>query len=435
MKKLSIPPVLILLALASCSHFGHLTRRYSSMEIHRNNDTIKKYIAVDAYSIEKEPETQKPKTIFDLLPQGQQALINEISKKESSSNALITAITSNLTQQTKNLTNVYDYSKCNKRIIVSIRNKGHSPADRIPKINVTLDLGSKVRILSCNKLTTEYQTLDLGKLNFKTTLNSEISGNISADVGTEAAITGQDASLKTSGKSNTGVTGKMSANRSFEEEVYLKQRMVVLNAAINNNILTLYQEGISGIDLTGNILADITIGFNDLKVFQTFTFNNLTKDGIPSEPDKVSINEKLFISPNISEDVSCKISFEADYRHVERKHRTISESDDKVSLYYGEVNNPTSNIILTESGLQPKVWKLAEYGDNNRKPLQLTDTTKTGGKELLFSSYDEANDFVKWFISKFDYTKSEMRISDKKLLIRMTSSFLKEKRIEILPNE
>lgn len=435
MKKLLISSVLILLILPSCSHFGHLTRRYRSMEIHRNNDTIKKYVSVDAYSIEKEPESQKPKTIYDLSPQGQQALINEISKKESNSNALITAISSNLTQQTKSLTNVFDFSKFNKRIIVSIRNRGHSPADRIPKINITLDLGPKVRILSCNKLTTEYQTLDLGKLNYGTDLKSEISGEISAEAGTEAAITGQDGNFKTSAKSNTGLSGKVSANQSFEEEVYLKQRMVVLNAAINQNLLTLYQEGISGIDLTGNIIADITIGVNDLKVFKTFTFNNLIKDGIPCDPGKVSISEKLFISPNISENVSCKISFEADYRHVERKHQTISESDDEVSLYFGEVNNPTSSITLTGSGLQPKVWKLTEYSDNNRMPLQLIDTTKAGGNELLFSSYEEASEFAQWFLAKFNYTKSEMRITDKKLLIRMTPSFLKVKRIEILPNE
>lgn len=76
------------------------------------------------------------------------------------------------------------------------------PADRIAKINITIDIGSEVKMLSCNKLSTEYQTLDLGKLNYTNTQNAEISDNASIEAGNEATVTGDKTTDKTSGKAS-----------------------------------------------------------------------------------------------------------------------------------------------------------------------------------------------------------------------------------------
>jgi hypothetical protein len=436
MKKVIIFSLSLTVIFSSCNFSGRLTKRYKSITVTNDNNAIKNKIDVNAYVIEKEKgESPKPKTIFDLSPKAQAALISELSKKETATDKFISGLTNNLSSKPSNTTEIIDYSQFEKRIVVSIRNKSHMPADRISKINITLDIGNEVKILSCNKLTTEYQTLDLGKLNYSNTQNAEVTGNASIEAGNEATITGDKTSEKATGKMGVGVAGKLSANRSFSEEVLLKQRMVALNAAISQNKLSLYQEGISGIDLTGNILADVTLGIENLKVEKIYSFSELIKNDVVTDAGNIKASEKIIICPNLTQDIKAKISFEADYREVLKKHKTISESDDKVNLYYGTVVNTTEEVIIPQNKIKPKLWKLTFTDIALKLPIQIKSPAVVVSGDLLFNSFNEAKEFALWLKSKYDDSKTSLTVTSSKYVVTMPTGFTTIQNIEILPHE
>jgi hypothetical protein len=375
-------------------------------------------IAVDAYIIEKKDSVSaKPKTIFDLSPKAQAVLIENICKKEAQPDNLIDKLTKVLSSKSDHSADIIDYSQFEKRIVVSIRNNSHMPADRISKITVTLDLGQDVKMLSCNRLATEYQTIDFGKLDYSNSLSTEGSGNITLGSGS-------------SGKTGAGLSEKVSTNRAFSEEVLLKQRTVVLNVSIKENKLSLHQEGLSGIDLTGNIIADMTIGIKNLKVERVYSFSNLKNDTINSKPQNVTVNESFVIYPNLNDDIKANISFEADYRHVIKGDKTISESDDKVELLYGQVTNPNSEVIIPKNKIQPKFWKLVLNDDTTMTPIQIQSPSISCPVDLLFNSFDMARKFMVWLKLKYDDSKKEMQIG-KDYTLQMPSSFKTIKNIDI----
>ncbi len=434
MKKVIFATLLASILVSSCNFSGRLTKRYKTITVTENDVAIGDRIDVNAYVIEKEKsESPKPKTIFDLSPKGQAALITELGKKETATDKFVSGLTNNLSAK-PNPAEIIDYSQFEKRIVVSVRNKSHMPADRIEKIIITLDIGSEVKILSCNKLTTEYQTLDLGKLNYTNTQNAEISGSAGIEAGNEATLANEKITNTTTGKTSAGLTGKFSASRSLSEEVLLKQRMVVLNAAISQNKLSLYQEGVGGIDLTGNILADVTLAIEDLKVEKAYAFSELIKNEVLSEAASIKVSEKLLICPNITNDVKANVSFEGGYRQVLKRHNTISESDDKVQSYYGKVVNSTAEIIIPKNKIQPKLWKLTFTNDAFKRPVQITSPTAGGPGDLLFNSLAEARDFALWLKIKYDPAKNPFKIGGQNYIITMPPNFVTIQNIEILSN-
>jgi len=218
MKKLLIVALLVAIIVASCFPKGKLTKRYNTISLIENKDTINKYVKVNAYFIEEDKaETQKPKTIFDLSPQAQAAIIREISKKETATDKFISALNNTLSSKTINTDDIIDDSQIEKRIVISIRNTSHMPADRISRITITLDFDKEnktVRILSCDKLITAYQTLDLGKTNYTSAQNAEVSGNASIGAGTTGTVTNNKDTFTTTANTNAGISGKLSANNS-----------------------------------------------------------------------------------------------------------------------------------------------------------------------------------------------------------------------------
>ncbi len=447
MKKLFLVTLSIAIVLASCCVAkSTLTKRYKSIKLIENNDTIGKYVKVSAYLIEKEKvDEQKPKTIFDLSPQAQSSIIKEISKKETGTSKFIAVLTDSLSfkpiKKTDDIINDYQIER---RIVISVINKSHIPADRISRIKITLAFDKKnLKILSCDKLITAYQTLDIGKTNYTSTKNAEIVGNASIGAGTKSinVLSNQD-TIGASAETNAGFSGKLSSTRSYSEEVLLKQRIISLNTELDKNKLSFYQEGISGIDLTGNILADVKLEFIDLNVDKVYSFTNLKTGDKFNEPSLIKVNDKTIIYPNLSKDknvgVKVSVSYEADFRKVIKNHETISESDDSVKLYYGAQSNKDS-LVIPRTILMPALYKISLKGDSEHLPIQIN--FPNGSNELLFYSYNEAKDFLLWMISKFDKNKKEIPIGDSKFWgiefnmqnfsITMPSSYKPNQGIEI----
>lgn len=442
----------IILLVTGCSTNGHLTRRYKSLKM-IEIPSIEKFVKVDAYAIEKERESApSKKSIFDLSPQAQKELIKQIGINETESEKIINALSKSLSALLASTIEILDYTKFEKRIVVTIKNLSHFPGDRISKINVRLKLDDKLRLLSCNRLTTEWQTLDLGKLNYSNTISGEISGNLGFGSnlvnsntnslggeetstlinGTNVSNTGSSlikdsygitASNSNTGTNSQGLNGKLSGSRSFAEEVMLRRRIVSLNASISENTLDLFQESISGIDLTGNILADIVFDGNssnqDVAVEKVFSFSNLSDVNKKSnDADKIKVREFIAKYIDFREDLKATIEFDADLRHVQKGDQTISESDDIVDLYYGTFKSmPTTPkvTIIRRDQLNPKFYVL-QINDNSKLPVEIVSPTGTIST-LKFSSVTDAKEFNLWLKEKFSgYTDQQgnlkMNLSD-----------------------
>jgi hypothetical protein len=420
MKKIFFITIAIIIIFSSCGALkkGKLTRRYKSITLIENEDTINKYVNVFGYLVEKESaELQKPKTVFDLSPQAQAAIIREISNKETGTGKFITALTDSLAFRTiKKSDDIIDNTQVERRIVLSIINTSHIPADRISRIKIKLDFDSaEVKILSCDKLITAYQTLDLGKINYTSTQNAEVSGNatIGAGISATKVLNNQDTIGITAG-TTAGFSGKLSANRSYSEEVLLKQRIVLLNTSLKKNQISFYQEGASGIDLTGNILADVKLDLVKKGVKIVYSFSGLKTENKFNDPSSIKVSKKTIIYPDLNKDVRVKIEFEADYRQVtkNRDHRTISESDDRVKLYYGNVINKDT-LVIPYKILLPRLYKLSLVGDTKHAPVQINIPSIASGP-LLFNSYKEAEDFLLWLKAKFK-GKTDVKTDDQTL--------------------
>jgi len=432
MKKIIILSVALSTVLSGCNFNGKLTRRYKSMSLISSNDEVKGTVEVNAYTLEKDKPAPTTKTIFDLSPKAQAALIAEVAKKETTTDPFIAGLIKSLLAKTPNNSEILDYSQIERKVVVSIRNKGHWPADRISKINVGIDLGtvSEMKLVSCSRLTTEYQSLDIGKLNYSNTQSGELGAKVTGGVNVEAGIEQGGVTAAAKPSLNGELNGKLTASRSFAEEVLLKQRMVALNAAIQANKLTLYQEGVSGIDLTGNIIADVKFAVSDLNVAKVYSFGDIRiANGAANDADKLKVNEKVIVYPNLTSDVSATLSFEADYRHVTKGDKTISEADDKVQIFYGEHTDTNPTILIPKEQLVPKLYVLSFSDVKGKMPIQIKSPIGSGFGDMVFNSISDAKDFANWLREKYTST---LKIGAEKYELEMPAGFTSISKIEVV---
>ncbi len=431
--------IFTLLLLASCGS-GHLTKRYKSIKVIKNDKVIEDSIYVGVYFL-KEKSTPKiaSKTIFDLSPKGQQAYIKEIGKKEKTSDTILQKISASLSSKKKTKTVLIDRTIINKQAVLSVANRSQMPANRISKINITLDFGNNVRILSCNKISTVFETLDLGKLNYSNTNSASISGNSNTtnllENSTLKSFDELNSNTKKKSSSNgAGISGTVTASQTFSEEVILRQRRVALNAVIANNKLSLYQDGIVGIDLTGNLIADITFITNDTRSVDFFVFNSLydkvTKKLI--DPKQLKFSEITEVLPYLKNNIEATISYQAAFRHVVSGHSTISESDDKIKLFNGNVTNTSKQLLIDKKDFNiTKHYKLTFKNINPKLPIKISGSLIN--KDLVFNSYEKAKNFSNWLLNKFNVKNKSLKIDNNKFSIDMPKGFNDINNIEILP--
>ncbi|RZM05980.1 MAG: hypothetical protein EOO88_54075, partial [Pedobacter sp.] len=149
--------------IGSCQYTGKLTRRYKDMEI--KSVDIKPWVQVNAYVNDPDKVTQAPvapKMFADLSSEGQEELIKQLSKKVKFSDSLIYFIGRDLykAKQEKEQPKILDNTLFTKRFIIGLQNKSDFPADRISKIEVTLESeDSNVLVISCDKIISKYESI------------------------------------------------------------------------------------------------------------------------------------------------------------------------------------------------------------------------------------------------------------------------------------
>lgn len=432
----------IALSLSSCCNKKPVfTKRYAKLTVETNSTIIKDSISIGGYIIEPTKESPpKATTIADLTDKGQAALITELAKKEAKTEDFLNATGSKIQSKSKeNKEPIIDYTKITKQVVLTIQNKSHNPANRIAKINAILDLSSSdanIKLISCDKLVTTFGSIDLGKLNYSDVSVSELTGTASLGGGVEKNITEGTDTTKITSSNGLSATGKLSSTKTLAEEVLLKQRLVSLNASIDNNKLQLYQEGTTGIDLAGNVIATITFEVKNVAVQKVFSFSNLidaTTKKI-SDPKDIKMSSSLILYPNLTTGLNAKLGYEADFRYVVKNSETIVESDDEVKLYNGSFTHTNPVELVSKEKLIPKLWIIAQSDDKNFLPVQIQSVNSLVGGQLLFNSFEDAENFLAWI--KFKYSTNatnSLSIVNNDYFVKMPSTFNDIKKLEIYP--
>jgi hypothetical protein len=260
-----------------------------------------------------------------------------------------------------------DYQKLN------VSSSRFSPADRIEYLKFSLEIPPEYNLdfSGWNRYTTEYGEIEIADVSFSTSLDLEM-----------------DRSVK-----ETDAGGKTSFSRSEQQEV--RARYLKLNGSINNKIISVEEEGTREIDLTGNVIADVSLefeGFPERIAFPQFAGEHSPLTG------KVSLTGFSFADvmvPRMEEapdTLTASLTFDYVYRHVQSGDKTFVEWDDQVEYYTGKVNKQIP--LFLKRDYIPGFYCIGSERDPN-KQLKIKDG---GDKEYLlqFVNYQDARRVVEY---------------------------------------
>ena len=313
-------------------------------------------------------------------------------------------------------------------MFIGVFNKSLYPADRIYRIEASVKTSSdEVYFTSCDAVITKYETLEIAKQTQTTNLGFEAGGNAGSTIvanssGTTTDNAGSESgnqsgeekntssqkntSSNTTGSTNSrqsttglGANAKFNASRSRTEEGSLRQRYVALSGNILEKGVKLYTESISGIDLTGNIIAEVSFKFTNTVSDFIHSFDKLYKtDGAPNSPDDIGVKFKFVIYPSLTKDVIMDdITVSGVLRAVVCNQRTIIEGDDKIAMleYTGLKPSDGSPVkLIRTSDAIPKKWVIK----NDVARLRIRSSAGDAATEgvLYFDNVHQANAMLQW---------------------------------------
>jgi len=389
--KTVIVSLLILVTLSACAT-PELSKRYAKADFAqlKTETDAKKYVTIKVVSY---PITTKPtqyKKIFDLSDHGQQAFINALKEKEIETDNFLSKLLSSL--ESKQSKNVIDQTKFSRKLVLSIKNETDFPANRIDTIKLTLTIkdSKKVKFSNWDKIVTNYQSIDIGKLTLGKTSSFSFSPEITTEAGASAKF------------------GTLSYERSLKEEVSIKDRSVT-SGTLTDEEAILFQKGAPGMDLSGNLIADVEFEVTDIAVKTLYKFDHLfKKDGSPeTEHKNINIIETLALYPNLKEDIKGGLEFDFVFREVKSGQETFLEGDDSVVFQKGK--GKTDDITLIKKDEYAlKAWRII----CNKDYLHLFFKGRKKATVIDFPSYDDAQLFLKWVkdLKPLTIKENEIRI-------------------------
>jgi hypothetical protein len=365
-----------------------LTRRYKTMtpKTGANNSAT-----LTVFALEVPPESSQS-NVFNLSERGQAALITSLKDKTDSPKALLGAVGSPIAKppQTPSVINL---TKFKRRVVFSVENNAiQTPADRLMQATIILRLPpDKSNFVSWDRFASKYEIVDLGKLTFTQTneLNFDIK---TVPPGISSIITNADASNK--------------ATRSLVEEVTLKQRYVSFTGSLTPSAARIVQQGVVGIDLTGNVAIDLDIAVKENPARPVvLTPSNLFDDkDNPTSPDAVKfLTQELIVPADQANPIEAQATLDYIMRHVVKGDSTIIEGDDEVTLASGATSSITVSLIPT-SALEFSIYWLIDPVTKNVMHI----SKRPGGcsignvEPMKFLTYEDAAAFLSWLIRQSD---------------------------------
>jgi hypothetical protein len=373
-------------SLAACE--SELPRRYKAMTMERQASGAP-LVRASAFVIEK-PESGEEPGVLQLDAEGQASLITAVSAMENTAKGLYQQLAKGFARQP--MREVIDRSKITRRIVFSTQKAGLAaePADRISRLEFNLEgLPDGLQFHQWNRFETEYGEVDLGKIGLKK--GAELSAKLSPTFG---------------GGLNAGEAG-ITVSRELSEEINLRQRFIGLTGTLDAQRATLVQEGVTGIDLSGNTSIDLTVAFDRDALdpervvrFDSFRTNKglKTADEVSYRVIPLHVPSYTLVCEKLAQGIRTRLAGSYVLRHVRKGSATIMEGDDVVVFARGDLDiTPREMLFMSHEQLNQLrarffIHSLRSEGEN----LAIDHSRQDPNLPLDFATYEEAEEFIDW---------------------------------------
>ncbi|MEN8202726.1 MAG: hypothetical protein ABFS28_09040 [Bacteroidota bacterium] len=314
------------------------------------------------------------KNLWDLSASAQAELVRILNERYPDNEQFIGALGNEyLTEGFKpspNFTNkdlrmVFTISKKREYRDLNETSTRFSQADRIEYLKFSLELPPECNLgfKEWNRYATEYGEVEIADVSFSTSLNLEADGVVK--------------------QTDTG--GKASFSR--DEQQVVRTRYLKLNGSISDQVISIEEEGTREIDLTGNVIADVSLefaGFPERIYFPVFANTELSS--LRHMDVQVPLMEEVY------DTIKATLTLEYVYRHVQSGSRTFAEWDDQVEYYTGTVRKQVP--LFQKDDYLPGFYCIADLQDE-RDLLKIRQ-----GEEreylLQFMTYKDALRVLEW---------------------------------------
>jgi len=373
--------------LISCSTS---LKRYRSASQTGNDNTL---ADADLFSsrISATNSLQTKKTLLDLTAEAQAQFIRIMNTRYPDNGSFLNSLYFEFLPAANDPVQT-DYIKKDLRMVFSVsRKRGYhdskgapllTEADRLEYLKLTVVLDEPfVKFTGWNMYTTEYGSVEIGDVSFSKSLGTDLSASIPVKIN----------SIK------SDLSPSVNAAISRKEDQQVKYRYIKLNGKLNDTVLVMEEEGTRETDLTGNIIADVSIRFRSAQEYVTRIYNLYDSAGKITPPGKLILKSSIVEIPDVEfpqKEIGAKLILDYVYRNVTGGSKTFPEWDDRIKYYTGHREKHIS--LLRDADYVPAFFGIGTGQGTAKKELVSLAGRDGSSYRLMFASYSEAADFCKW---------------------------------------
>lgn len=370
----------ILLLLTGCTSL----KRYRSATFKARDNTL---AGMDLFGYQLTPSGTSPagKNLWELSASAQTRLIQILDSRYPDNSQFISAL--NHEYLTEEAIPSYDYTRKNLRMVFTISRErdypslkggslsGHfSPADRIEYLKFSLAIPDdyNLHFTEWNRYGTEYGEIEIGDISFTQSLDLEAEGTVYERV---------------------DLDGTASLRRTEKQEI--RSRYLKLNGSISENKITIEEEGTREIDLTGNVIVDVSVEFDAFPERITVPLFSGTGKTAEDTTRVAALQFMDVLVPRIEEapdTIRAVLELDYVYRHVKSGWKTFQEWDDHVEYYTGSIRKEIP--LFHRDDYLPSFYCIGT--DRDEKKAVKTRSAPGRTYPLYFRSYSDASRFCEW---------------------------------------
>jgi hypothetical protein len=380
----------VVLFISACTTF----RRYSSV-LESGIDSTLADIDLFGIRISQAKPDNGAKSLWDLSADAQSQFIKILNSRFPDNDMFLESLSFKYMMGDEDLPET-DYVSKDLRLIFSVSRRSGilnekvfnspeiSPADRLEYIKISLVLNDpSLRFTGWNIYSTEYGSIEIGDVSFTKSIDLKGSAALSAK----------------NGMVNGDVSAGTVTSLSRKEDQSIKQRYLKLTGRINKQRIEMEEEGTREIDLTGNVIADVSLEFDRSTEMITQIKGLKDSTGIYNPPQELSADVYLVSVPGkkkIDEFIEANLKMDFVYRNVRNGRRTFPEWDDRVKYYRGTVTKTIP--LFTARDYVPGFYCIGSLSQNAVRDL--IDIERGGDTQypLIFRNYKEASAFFTWLM-------------------------------------
>ena len=370
--------MILLIMVSGCT----TVKRYRSASFKGRDDSLVDMELFGARLSEPADEATG-KSLWDLSAGAQTQLIQILDGRYPGNEQFTLAL--NREYMAENLKPGTDNTRKDLRLVFTVSKKRdyaaihkaqgiYSPADRIEYLDFSLEIpaGTHLHFTGWNRYATEYGEIEIADVSFSRSLGLEAEW------------------------SDKRTSGTAKSNISRIEEQLISSRYLKLNGTISDRSVRAEMEGSRGIDLTGNVIADVSLAFEGFPEKITVPlFAGPDEKGIQEVPALSFVDIKVPRMENAPDTLLGTLKLQYVYRHVEAGWKTFQEWDDRVAYYSGQLEKRIP--LFKKADYVPVLYCLGNEL-KGREAIRIRTATSLQ-YPLQFRDFSEAVMFLDWLVN------------------------------------